>query len=152
MTWLSTHKDEIGSAAAMVGVVVAVCGFGVTACQLQSTTSALRASNAYSIQKDARELVGQVRNEISSLNIQNPTPEEKARLDAAFWRVFNFYLAVYRQSNAGGISASFATSFRSDFCDALKQEIFNKEWGSLVDEKKISSDYLRMRTDWCGAA
>lgn len=59
--WLVVYKDKISSAASIVGLAIALGGFWLTIAQLGRTAEALRATNSYQIQKDARELAEKLR-------------------------------------------------------------------------------------------
>ena len=61
--WCTRHKDTIaafGVAVATVGFFATGVGLGFAVVQLRSTRHTLQATNAYQIQKDARELAGKL--------------------------------------------------------------------------------------------
>jgi hypothetical protein len=61
--WAKMHADEITPATAVIGLAVGVVGFGFTIWQLHLTQTALKATNTYSIQKDAREIAARLQND-----------------------------------------------------------------------------------------
>jgi hypothetical protein len=62
----------------------------------------------------------------------------------------NFYLSVYRQSLARGLSDEFVSAFVIDFCDFQKQSFVSGAWEKMMAEGKLSSSHQEMRAEWCG--
>lgn len=151
MSWLKDHSDAIQSAAAIVGVVVAIVGFGLTIWQLVDTNAALRASNTYDIQRDARDLVDDIQENGLVQQFANGTLAEDKKEKAMFdvWRMYNFYLGVFRQVQAGGVSEGFAQSFGEDFCQRVRHPKFDEAWEEMAEQKRISAAHVKMREVWC---
>ncbi|MGE0282194.1 MAG: hypothetical protein AB7P20_16495 [Rhizobiaceae bacterium] len=151
--WLRTWKDEITAAAALLGVVIGVVGFGMTWLQLSRTTETLQASNAYQIQKDARELI---ENLLAKPEFRKAVGDgitagnEQAALDN-MWRMFNFYLSVYRQSEGGGLAKEFVASYKDDFCGFMKNKGAEEGWTKLKAAGRIGQPQETMRKRWCNA-
>jgi len=149
--WLGTNSDEIGAVGAVVGVLVGIIGFGATWYQLSSTSTALRAANGYSIQKDAREMIDKLYADsdfIASLaagQVKGP-PEA---FEKNLWIMFNFYLSVYRQDVADGLSDNLAGAYARDFCKFLGNSLVATRWSEMEKEKKIGADHDAMRQKWC---
>jgi hypothetical protein len=149
--FLKDHHDQIGSTTALLGLVVGIGGFTLTIQQLQSTAQALRASNTYQVQKDARELVDKVRvDERFRAAMQAGTlPENDSAVLESLWKMFNFYVAVFRQSEVDGLSPRFVASFRHDFCAFVQKPVVTQGWNRLRDADQLSADQEEMRRRWC---
>ncbi|QDC01731.1 hypothetical protein [Mesorhizobium sp. 8] len=146
---LKTHSDAIQAACAILGVIIGATGFWFTIDQLQSASTALKAANAYTIQHDARELVAKVAPNIQKLDSGNLNAAEKRDVLIDFWQMLNFYLSVYRQARADGISPEFEAAFRADFCDWISVPTRAAAWDELRDGNKISDRHVAMREAWC---
>ena len=150
--WLKDNADQAQALGALAGILVSVIGFGAAYVQLRSANTALQASNAYSIQKDGRELLdivqqnGFVRDLVDGK--LKPEDQQKAKFDV--WKMFNFYLSVYRQSEAGGVSDEFRDSFKRDFCGFVELVPVEVEWKAMLDDKSVGTGHAKMREDWCG--
>jgi hypothetical protein len=149
----SVIKDNI----AVLGFAVGILGFILTFNQFVNTINTLQATNAYAIQKDARDLALALQNDPSYKDYvldHNPNKEysDAVRADAyrAVGRFFNFYLSVFRQYEVGGISQKMADSFGRDFCGTMKSQ---KTQATLVEFWRLNlasnPDYERMRHAWC---
>src|SRR4051794_34916380 len=114
--WLGRNADEISSFSALLGLVIGILGFGLTIWQLHETNIALRSTNTYAIQHDARELFDQVNAKGSIAKLINGTAnaEESAKAELDAWKMFNFYLSVFRQVDAQGVGEQFGTAFSKD--------------------------------------
>lgn len=148
---LKSNSDQIGAASAIVGVLVGVAGFGFTYYQLSSATGVLQATNAYEIQKDARELVDGLASDadfVAALNT-GPGQSDAAAFETKLWRMFSFYLSIYRQSTADGISKKFATSFADDFCGFIGKPVVAAEWDKMQQSGKLGDSHAEMRKAWC---
>jgi len=151
--WLKTNSDQIAAVGAVVGVVVGIVGFWATWYQLSSTATALRAANGYSIQKDARELIDKLYNDgdfVASLATGQVKGSAEA-FDKNLWIMFNFYLAVYRQQVADGLSANLATAYAHDFCAFMRNQLVADHWSEMEKSEKIGGDHEAMRRKWCAA-
>jgi hypothetical protein len=123
--------------------------------QISSTNSTLQATNAYSIQKDARELAIALPKEAAFYDYvirfdpnKTYSPELIADANRAIGRLINFYLSVFRQFQAGGISRNFAASFGRDFCDAVKSSRPVERYLTALISAK-GSDLKDMKDAWC---
>jgi hypothetical protein len=142
---------------AVLGFAVAVFGFALTFNQFLNTVNTLQATNAYAIQKDARDLSLALENNPSYKDYvleYNPakTYADTVLYDAyrAIGRFFNFYLSVFRQYEAGGISQKMADSFGRDFCGIMRSEKTQKTLTDYWNLNLASNpDYERMRHAWC---
>jgi len=148
---LKKYSDEIGSAAAIFGVAVGVVGFWLTICQLKRTEETLRAANTYAVQQDARDIVDAlISDEIFAAFVGGTgDPADKDRAIKKLWKMQNFYLSVYRQSKAGGLSESFTNSFRNDFCNFVVRPPVAAAWADMTAAGQLSKDNDSMRGDWC---
>jgi hypothetical protein len=149
--WLATYKDQIGSLAAIIGVMIGFVGFTLTVWQIHETATALRAGNSYTIEDNARQLINQIENRgyVRKL-ISNTLPaDQRTGADYDLWRMFNFYLAVYRQAKAGGVGREFKQDFRADFCGFLKWKAVSDEWDVFVKQNRLSDQNVAMRGAWC---
>ncbi|MER9416706.1 hypothetical protein NKI95_12100 [Mesorhizobium sp. M0306] len=150
-TWLKKNTDQITSAAAIAGVLVAGVGFWVTWYQLSETTAALKASNTYTIQNDGRELldVVQGRGYVRDLLAGTLKPEDQTNAKFDIWKMLNFYLSVYRQSQADGITDEFRRAYVRDFCGFVALPGINAAWKEMIAEKSLNEQQINMREDWC---
>src|SRR3954467_1752030 len=151
--WLRTRKDEITAAAALLGVLIGVIGFGMTWHQLSLTTGTLQASNGYQIQKDARELIENLlaKPEFRNAVHDGITPANEQMALDNLWRMFNFYLSVYRQAEAGGLAKEFVASYKDDFCGFIKNKGAEEGWTKLKAAGRIAQPQETMRKRWCNA-
>ncbi len=152
MTWLARNSDAINAFAAIAGLFVGIFGFGATIYQLRDTAATLRASNTYEIQRDARDLNDdiQTKGSVPSLLAGNLAPADRGKAEADVWRMFNFYLSVYRQIAVGGVSESFGESFKADFCQFVQLKPVADLWQQFLSSDRIGKAYVEMREEWCG--
>jgi hypothetical protein len=150
MNWLGENAGAVQAIAAVAGVGVAVFGFYIAWCQLSATTNALQASNAYTIQRDARQIAGEFLKSVKKLESEQTSPDEHQQALVELWKMFNFYLAVYRQAQAGGIGSNFAESFGKDFCDTIKRQSVAAAWDELKKRNSLNDQHIKMRETWCG--
>jgi hypothetical protein len=145
--WFKTHADVIQAIAAIAGVI----GLAITVWQLVDTTRTLRAANTYEIQRDAREIIDKIRERGHIAKLIDGTLPETDRDDAATdaWKMFNFYLAVFRQAKAGGVSADFKNAFEHDFCQTISLSPLSQIWDELRRRNQLSSAHDEMRAEWC---
>jgi hypothetical protein len=155
-----TLHEKITASAAIIAILVGIGGFIATVCQLSrardqliKTEQTLRASNTYQVQKDARDLLlnrlvndEELRNAIASTTVPL---EIKQEIRSKLWLMFNFYLSVYRQAQAGGLSEQFVTSFKQDFCEFLKKPLVDATWNKELQSGQLSVNYADMRKTWC---
>ena len=149
--WLKDNAEPVGAGAAIVGVVVGVVGFWATWHQLTNATVALQAANGYAIQKDARELVDGMstdENFVAALN-NGPAPEKADAFDRKLWKMFNFYLSVYRQGVAEGLSSKFVAAFSDDFCRFIRRPVVSREWDKMQQNQMLGINHVEMRENWC---
>ena len=148
---LREWKDEIVGICAMLGVLVGVLGFGFTLYQLSKTTETLRAGNTYTIQKDGRELIEKllVNREFRDAVTGTAAPKNETDVQEGLWRMFNFYLSVYRQSEANGLSRSVVNSFKKDFCEFVHLPKVGEYWKTLMATHRLGDDNAVMRKEWC---
>jgi hypothetical protein len=149
---LKKYNDEIGSATAILGLFVGVVGFGLTIFQLSDTKRALQASNAYQIQRDARDLIDEITSSTvvqRFLNGDSLTDVESSELKRNFWKMNNFYLAVFRQGQSGGLPTDFAAMFGSDFCSFSQGKKVQELWQEMLSEKMIGKAHTDMLEVWC---
>jgi len=147
----SSFKSEIPA----LGFVGAVVGITLTINQISNANRTLQATNAYNIQKDARELTVALQNDpafrdyiLQFDSTKNYSESVRADAQRGLGRLFNFYLSVFRQYNAGGISSKMAASFGSDFCDAIKsQPVIAEYWNTRF--LKSSTESREMKDAWC---
>ncbi|RUV19934.1 MULTISPECIES: hypothetical protein [unclassified Mesorhizobium] len=149
--WLGANVNQLTSIAAAVGVVVAAVGFGITWYQLAATTAALKAANTYTIQNDGRELLDTLeqRGFVRDLVTGKLTPENEKSAKFDLWKMFNFYLSVYRQSKADGITDEFRTSFIADYCGFVALPAVDTAWKKMVADKSLNEEQAKMRGQWC---
>lgn len=143
-------KDNV----AVVGFIVGIAGFILTYRQFVNTIITLQATNAYAIQKDARDLSLALQSDPSYRDyvlehIPNKQYSEAVRADAhrGIGRALNFYLGVFRQYEAGGISKKMADSFGRDFCGTMKSQTTLAEY--WTQNLASNPDYERMGHAWC---
>lgn len=151
--FLKKHSVEIGSLAAIVGVIIGVVGFTMTIYQLKITDRTLRAANSYQIQKDAREIIGKLSENglMRKIMIGQPLSEnEQAKIRVKLWKMHNFYLSVFRQYEVDGINEEFSKAFKNDFCSFIQIDQVTSEWKIMVSNKMLSKSHQRMKEVWCG--
>jgi len=139
--WLKTRKDEITASTALLGLVVGVTGFSLTLWQLNRTTTTLQAANTYQVQKDARDALEHylADPQFSEALKGNYNTENEPTVANKLWLMFNFYLSVFRQSEAGGLSPGFASSFQADFCRFIKLPIVSEEWKKQLNQNRLTA-------------
>jgi hypothetical protein len=149
--FLREEEKAIVTAAAILSVVVGLFGFGMTIQQLRRAETTLRASNTYQVQKDGRELLQDVNKEASFQAFMESAGETDFDYPTSynFWRVYNFYLVVYRQAKAGGLSKDFVRSYRVDFCGFVRRQAPARGWTELLAKNRIENQHVAMRRDWC---
>jgi hypothetical protein len=150
MKWWNDNAGAMQAFAAIAGVIVALIGFCFALYQLSATTDALQASNAYTIQRDARQIAGEFLQSVKKLESEQTSPDEYQQALVELWKMFNFYLAVYRQAQAGGIGSDFAESFSKDFCDTIKRQSVAAAWDELKKRNSLNDQHDKMRETWCG--
>jgi hypothetical protein len=147
--------DELRSQPIMAGgtallALVACFGFLATIYQLRETTAALKASTAYEIQKDARELIQGLRSHPDFMALyQGGQPKDRKQALLDVWLMINFHLSVFEQSQSGGLSADFSKAFAADFCGYLKRKPIAEAWDELVLGGEITEPQKKMRDVWC---
>lgn len=148
---LKTYSDEIASAAAIIGILVGVVGFGLTYCQLRSTSQALQAANSYQIQKDAREIIDGVAGDPKFVAFIKGAqePADKDHIHGQLWKMMNFYLSVFRQSEANGLPSDFTTSFKADFCGFVARPPVALAVAEMTADGQLSQNHTKMRESWC---
>lgn len=147
MAFFTDYKDTISGLAFVAGLI----GLGFTIYQIHNTNETLQATNAYSIQKDARELVTALQNDKAFRqyvleNDPNASPAVIADAQRDIGRLLNFYLSVYRQYRASGISTLLAESFARDFCGVMKNPIIAEYWKARLAE---STELKELKNAWC---
>lgn len=151
--WLKTHNDPISALASILTVVVAVGGFWATWDQISKTKKALQAGNTYQIQKDGRELINSINAEGGLfLYLEGDGSEKtikKAKVD--IWNMNNFYLSVYRQSQANGLSKEFVMQYKKDFCSFANNSKIQSLIDGLQKRNAIGQRFEAMKSDWCDA-
>jgi hypothetical protein len=147
--FFSDYKDTISALAFIAGLI----GLGVTISQIHNTNVTLQATNAYAIQKDARDLVSELQNDVAFREyvLENDPNKQyaastvtEAKRDVG--RLLNFYLSVYRQYKAGGISSLLAESFGKDFCGVMKNPIITGYWKANLE---TSPEHAELKHAWC---
>jgi len=149
---LREKSTEIISLTSILLVVIGVVGFAMTICQLNVTQKSLKASNAYQIQRDARNLIGEVSKDGLVSRLAQDEELNEGQLEVTrqhLWKMFNFYLAVYRQEAAGGISEAFSDAFREDFCSFASLAPMSAQWEVMVKMNMLSEAHSSMKEDWC---
>lgn len=144
-------KDEIQSLMAILAVIVGVLGFSFTIVQLVYTKNTLRATNTYQIQKDARSIIESLQADsqfVSTITSGVVEKNNDAFLDG-LWRMFNFYLSVFRQDDINGISPGFSSSMRRDFCQFLQKKAVTDGWLILEARGSLGPAHKEMRREWC---
>lgn len=153
MKWIKTHNEAIVAVATVVSLLISIIGFGFMIWQLRETTRTLQASNTYEIQRDARSLSNEIRSKGHIEDLRNGTlaSDMAASAETDAWLMFNFYLAVFRQVEAGGVTSTFGATFGEDFCFFLENEQILGLWSTFIDQRRLSSSHQRMKEIWCGA-
>ncbi|MDG3041616.1 hypothetical protein [Roseicyclus marinus] len=152
LNFLKKHSEEISAAAALLGVVIASLGFAITIHQLSLTERALRASNAYQIQSDARDLAQEMLlfTELrAAIRGEGAERELLPRMREALWRQHNFFLSVFRQSEARGLTTTVSDAFQRDFCGFVAREFVALQWEVMVRQEMLTEDHMEMRREWC---
>ena len=125
LDWLHTNRDHITAISALVGVggaIIAIIALFLTYKQIRDAKRALQAGNTYEIQKEAREIIGRLYSN-SDFNAHMfpefgapPPPQSVVRsAEAQLGFFFHFYLSVYRQAKAGGLTKTLISSMGKDF-------------------------------------
>lgn len=153
MTFLRTYSGEIASITSVLGVLIGLVGFSLTYWQLVKTERTLRASNTYEIQRDARDLVDKINADpkFSAYIKGAEDPDYLTKFENNAWQMFNFYLSVYRQATAGGVTVDFTEAFKKDFCGFVKLTRVGDAWKSMEESGRISDAHKTMEGEWCHA-
>ncbi len=151
MKLLKKYKDEIGAGSSIVGLLIGFFGFYFTIYQIVETREALKAANAYEIQRDARSLIDEIEVDIVRRAMSGEVMEKSdgEKLNDLLWKMGNFYLSVYRQAKAGGISDSFSISFQKDFCGFIKNSYISAALDDMKGQGMIGISHVEMKKDWC---
>jgi hypothetical protein len=151
--WLKTRKDEITAGVAILAVLVNILGFWFTISQLSRATSTLQATNTYQVQKDARDVLEKIlaEPEFGDAIRGKISADNESMVAQNLWIMFNFYLSVFRQAEANGLSPEFISSFKKDFCRFLEYPTVSAEWEKLSSEQRLGPSHEKMRREWCGA-
>jgi len=132
-------------------VFVAAGGFYATWDQISKTKEALKAGNTYQIQKDGRELINSINAEGGMfLYLEGDDSEstiKQAKIDV--WNMNNFYLSVYRQSQANGLSEEFVKQYKKDFCVFATNVEMQELVEGLKKRNAIGQRFESMKGDWC---
>lgn len=151
IAFLKKYADEIVAASSVMGVVVGVFGFAIAFYQLSATQNAIRAANAYELQRDSRELLTLLTDNksfdefVRGANEAPLTPE----IERSLWLAFNFYQSVFRQHKSGGLPEIFANSFKADFCGFVRVKNVDRAWVDMKNRFQISDQHQGMRDEWC---
>jgi hypothetical protein len=149
--FFSAHKDTITGLSFAAGLI----GLCFTIYQISNTNNTLQATNAYTIQKDARELTTALTKDVAfSDYVLNFDPNKKypanvvGDANRSIGLLINFYLGVFRQYKAGGITKSLAASFGRDFCDVVKRSPpVDAYFKATVSANKF--ELKELQDDWC---
>jgi hypothetical protein len=150
--FFTTHKDTISGLSFAAGLI----GLTFTIYQISATNSTLQATNAYNIQKDARELITTLAKDpafseyVINFDPQKSYPPDIVRsANRNIGLLINFYLGVFRQYKAGGIAKSLAASFGNDFCDDIIKKVppVARYFRELAADKR--SEIKEMEDAWC---
>ena len=142
-TWLKENADP-----AMV--VITTLGFAFTVWQLQQANTALKASNGYEVQKDAREYIKEILSDASFREVLNGMKQADSNSQEKLWLMFNFYRSVHREEKAGVLTDEFTAAIHEDFCDFLKLQPVAEGWKKLLTEGRVGDGHSSMRKEWCG--
>jgi hypothetical protein len=153
MSWLRDHAEEVTAVASAIqaaGVVVAVIGVGIAACQIRDARNALRATTMLQIQKDGRDLLGStdpdVANYIYAYDPQrkyDPVIVDKAQLRIV--QILNYYAAASRQHDVGAVDDDMWNSIQREFCDVLTtKQPFQRLWKQAVQNKIYGPNFLEV--------
>jgi hypothetical protein len=149
MGFFTEYKDTISGLSFAAGLI----GLAFTAYQIHNTNLTLQATNAYAIQKDARELTSSLQDDDAFRDyILRHDPKKQysqqiiADAQRGLGRLMNFYLSVFRQYKAGGISSGLDESFAKDFCEIMRNPIVGEYWQkSLAD----NAEHAGLKHAWC---
>ena len=190
ISFLRERKDEISVLVSIASLLIVALGFLATWKQAHRATEELQAANVYQIQKDARQLNSEVfttsYRKVLDLpgkttyfvlmdvpdktthfvlrGIDNRSPNVVV-LDENFqegtWKMFNFYIAVYRQAQYGMLPNEFARDYARDFCLLWTKVPAEMVWNNIIRRYKKSDrsqtnlnvteglDYAQVPKDWC---
>jgi hypothetical protein len=147
--FVQKHKDTFS----VLGFVLGLVGLFVTIYQIGNANAVLQATNAYTIQKDARELSASLQDDQQFrdyvLNFDSAKqyhPELIADAQRSIGRLMNFYLGTFRQYKAGGIPKDIAASFGKDFCQVLQNKIIADYWQNHL---AYHAELQEMKNGWC---
>ncbi|UGX94290.1 hypothetical protein G6321_00053655 [Bradyrhizobium barranii subsp. barranii] len=150
--FFTNHKDTITGLSFIAGLI----GLGFTIYQVGKTNSTLQATNGYAIQKDAREMIGTLRGEKAFSDYvlrfdpnKQYSDEIKNEANRSIALLLNFYLAVFRQYKAGGITDSLALSFGKDFCDDVINKSVPIKNFFIARASEKHDDFRELKNAWC---
>jgi len=154
-SWVGKSPDETMTTAAVLTLIVSIVGFAFAIVQLNKTQRALRASNTYAIQKDGRDLVDALRKDdafrsyVLEHEVSKKYDEPQIRTaKQSMALVFNFYLSVFRQMKAGGISKSLAGSMGKDFADFYRNAIVKEFYRERAERGSYGKEHAEMVRLW----
>ncbi len=153
--WFTANADAVTGVASFAGVLIAIIGFAFTIYELRQAQTALKASNTYAIQKDAREMAIETLKDtefddfvLKHDKTKKYTPTTIAAADQRMRIIFNFYLSVFRQSRSKGISKRFAKSLGHDFSSFMLNEAVRAHYDKQVEAKVYDEEYIEMVNHW----
>lgn len=118
---------------------------------LELTNKSLRATTAYQVQKDGRELLSGLVAETDVFNAlfgatgTKVSPEEALRLKAQLrtLQAINFYASVYNQRQSGTVDDELWQSFEAEFCEFLKNPQPRLLWVEAVKRGAYRGGFLQ---------
>lgn len=148
VAWAAVNRDDITTISALVGgvgIVVAIIALLFTYFQLRGTKKALQAGNTYEIQRGAREIMARLYsdNDFNAYVFDRNSDqviETDRKIRAALNQiglVFHFYLSVYRQALARGVTKTLIHSMGKDFTLFLE----NAKVRSFYEAKRVAGVY-----------
>lgn len=154
--WFARNTGTVEAIAAVAGVGVSFGGFVLVICQLWQTQKALKAGNTYEIQRDARSMMPSVWDEDLQRFMREYTKPEQFETEQGkqagrkIAKFIQFYLSVYRQYRARGITKALANSmardFRSFFSHQAVKDYFERQRG----DGAYTEEHAEMVNAWTG--
>jgi hypothetical protein len=148
-TWLKDNNESVVALAAAVqalAIVFAVVQVWLTKKQIEDARHGVQANVEFQIQHDGRDLLNSMNPEVIGYIYENqpakPDTERLARQKIV--QVLNYYAAIFRQRDLGGIEPGFWEATNKEFCFFLTRDHVRPIWDAAVRSGNYTSAFVEV--------